>query len=309
MSERQGESLPDGIRNAPGPTSIAAFLAQRLIRCASRRAPRDLAERLEEEWLADLAERRKALAQLRHALGCCWATRIIALEHHAAARTTAATTVGSRDRALALRLADADSPYSRRSVVLAVIIALHVALVLALANGLGRTVEHVLPSALQGTAIDEPLRSDHDVAPPTPPDIREQIPVLPPPDIIEAWSEEPGSTITAAPLSPVPPTPAPPPPVHRVVGGPGAGFPNTSDFYPPALIREGIQGASSVSVCIDGRGRLTSAPTIASTAGDERLDRAALRLAEAGSGHYRATTEDGQAVPSCFAFRVKFVMR
>jgi len=56
-------------------------LAQHLLRSAAHRAPPELAERLEEEWLADLAARRTALARLRLAIGCCWAASVIAREH------------------------------------------------------------------------------------------------------------------------------------------------------------------------------------------------------------------------------------
>jgi hypothetical protein len=46
-----------------------------------------------------------------------------------------------------------------------------------------------------------------------------------------------------------------------------------------------------------------------SASGSARLDDAALKLARAGSGHYRATTEDGQPVNSCYPFGVRFQLR
>ena len=55
-------------------------IAHRLIHRAARRAPDSLAERLEEEWLADLAEQHGQLSRLRFGLGCCWATHVIARE-------------------------------------------------------------------------------------------------------------------------------------------------------------------------------------------------------------------------------------
>lgn len=58
-------------------------VAARLIRQAARGAPVALAERLEEEWLADLAAQPSAFARLRFALGCCWATHVIAREQRA----------------------------------------------------------------------------------------------------------------------------------------------------------------------------------------------------------------------------------
>jgi hypothetical protein len=56
-------------------------IAHRLIHRAARRVPDSLSERLKEEWLADFEAQRGAMARLRFALGCCWATNVIAREH------------------------------------------------------------------------------------------------------------------------------------------------------------------------------------------------------------------------------------
>src|SRR3984957_10992603 len=60
-------------------------IAHRLIHRAARRAPDSLSDRLEEEWLAELASQRGSIQRLRFALGCCWATNVIAHEHAVAA--------------------------------------------------------------------------------------------------------------------------------------------------------------------------------------------------------------------------------
>jgi hypothetical protein len=57
---------------------------------------------------------------------------------------------------------------------------------------------------------------------------------------------------------------------------------------------------------VDDKGRLTAVPTLAETSGSASLDEGALKLAKAGSGHYRATTEDGRPVSSCYQFRIRF---
>jgi hypothetical protein len=49
-----------------------------LVRCAAERAPECMSERLNEEWLADLSARATTMSRLRFAIGCCWATRVIA---------------------------------------------------------------------------------------------------------------------------------------------------------------------------------------------------------------------------------------
>jgi hypothetical protein len=53
-------------------------LAHRLIVRAAYRSPAVLSERLQEEWLADLQYRSGPLSRLRLAIGCCWATAVIA---------------------------------------------------------------------------------------------------------------------------------------------------------------------------------------------------------------------------------------
>jgi hypothetical protein len=69
-----------------------------LIHHAALNAPASLSERLEEEWLADLGARPSALSRLRFALGCCWATRVIARE--LGASTAAAATASARIAAI-----------------------------------------------------------------------------------------------------------------------------------------------------------------------------------------------------------------
>jgi len=66
---------------------------------------------------------------------------------------------------------------------------------------------------------------------------------------------------------------------------------------------------ATVRTCVDSKGRLIADPTILQSTGSTRLDEGALRLAKAGSGHYRATMEDGRAVNSCYPFRIRFELR
>ncbi len=78
------------------------------------------------------------------------------------------------------------------------------------------------------------------------------------------------------------------------------------DFYPEVARRLEQQGNVIVNVCVDAKGRLTSAPTAQQSSGYPRLDEGALALAKAGSGHYKPTTEDGHAIEACYPFRVIF---
>ncbi len=97
--------------------------------------------------------------------------------------------------------------------------------------------------------------------------------------------------------------------VKQLQGGPGAAFPNPDDFYPALARTLEQQGVATVRVCVDANGRLTADPTTVQGTGIPQLDEGALKLARAGSGHYRATTEDGRPVNSCYAFRVRFQLK
>jgi len=105
-------------------------VALRLLQRAANRAPPCLAERLEEEWLADMAARRTAVARLRLAIGCCWAAGVIAHEHRAP--KVAASTSGRGAKPLTA-YTPADSFFSPRSATVLIILALHAVLIYLLA--------------------------------------------------------------------------------------------------------------------------------------------------------------------------------
>jgi TonB family protein len=283
-------------------------IVHRLIHRAARRAPGSLSERLEEEWLADLAAQRGSIARLRFAFGCCWATHIIALEHGAVAALPAASPAMGQGHFN--RYPEESFPFfTGRSITFALVASLHVAVLYGLAIGLGPNFTKVIASPFVTRIIEPPPRSSLPPSSPAPQLSRTRI-VLPPDVVMPPIESDPTDVIAAAPPAPphslIPSTPAA---VTRVPGGPGVGFPSTADFYPDASIRIGEKGAATVRACVDGKGRLTSEPTITQSTGSTRLDDAALRLARAGSGHYRATTEDGQPVNSCYPFRIRFELR
>lgn len=279
-------------------------VARRLVACAARQAPPDLAERLQEEWLADLLARKSAPSRIRFGLGCCWATRIIVREFGVAAVAGGGSASGQR---LLVGYGGHDfSWFSRRSTALLAIVLLHVAAFYAYTSGLAQRIVPVSPDWMRGVQIAPEVRT-----PPIPPPLPK--PTFTPttvdkfPTPLTRFDLPPDPTAITVARSPEPHV-APPvvPAVTRVPGGPGAGFPDSEDYYPPSIVRLGESGATVVSVCVDPRGRLTAAPVIAQSSGIALLDQGALKLATAGSGHYRPTTENGRPVSSCYAFRVRF---
>ena len=281
--------------------------AEWLIRHAARSAPASLAERLEEEWLADLAARRGVAARLRLALGCCWATRVIAREF--AAPVMAAKAAGAAGVATVSPRFDS-SFISRRTTALFIILGLHVALIYGFTSGLAQHVIAAIPETMTGVVLDEPYKRPP--PPPIPEPTFKRVPVEPVEPIIKTIVEPPdGNAITE--LQPEPPMPTQPPlparPVTRVIGGEGRGFPSMDEFYPAQSIRLDEQGASMVRVCVDEQGRLTGEPQLAHSSGYARLDAAALKIARAASGHYRPTTEDGRPVQDCYPLPIHFQIK
>ena len=279
-------------------------VARNLIRRAARKAPPALSERLGEEWLADLGARPGGWSQLRFALGCCWATTVIANEFAAPVGAAAPAAV---NKATVLQHAGSAPWFSRRGTVIVVIVGFHVLVVGVMATAIeAPNIFKVSPPHTDVTFLPKPAapvppppadptpsKFWHDPPPPLGPTAPPEQAVTPTDRITEVGS--PGSPGSALPK-----------PVNRILGGPGAGFPNPDDFYPESAIRGREKGFAMVNVCVDGAGRLLANPTIDRSAGSARLDAAALRLALAGSGHYRPTTEDDRAVSACYPLRVRF---
>jgi periplasmic protein TonB len=292
--------------SADTPTSDKG-LTHWLIQRAARGVPASLSERLEEEWLADMGSRTSPLSRLRFALGCCWATRVISLEHSAAPMSVASVTVGGKI-AVPYLYDDLAFFFSRRSSTLVLVAALHVAVFYGLITSLGSSSVTLNPPPLQPRFL--PAVQPHEPPPPLPIPSRITWQLDPPmPDVPPLDDVNDGDKIYSGPPDTQLPPTSPIHAVNRVSGGPGAGFPDAEDYYPSAAKRLEEQGISTVRVCVDAHGRLTSAPTTVQSSGSTRLDEGALLLARAGSGHYRASTEDGRAIDSCYAFRIRFRLK
>jgi len=207
------------------------------------------------------------------------------------------------------------SYFSLRSGTLFLIAGLHAALFYGLITTLSHTPSIAGPPRLQNQPV-APVPRAKDLPPVPGPDLKDWTIHVPKPaidlpkmdidvDVPGEPSDKPNEVIPEPGLPPVTQSHV----VQRLAGGPGAGFPETAEFYPSHSIRLAEEGISTVQVCVDRRGRLTTEPTTVKGSGIERLDEAALKLARAGSGHYRATAEDGQPVNSCYAFGVRFQLR
>ncbi|HEU4627051.1 MAG TPA: energy transducer TonB [Steroidobacteraceae bacterium] len=199
--------------------------------------------------------------------------------------------------------------FSRRAIVLMVIIAFHILLGYLLATGLGAQIIQVVAPPIQTDIIEEVKQRDE--PPPPPPPEFERPPVeVPPPEVaIDIPVDTAQSTaITDVTDKPVPMAPPPPPPPRNVKHASiGKNFPSSEEYYPAASKRLGEEGAPTVKVCVGPNGKLTEEPVIQQSSGSARLDEGAIKLAKAG--RYQAGSIDGQPTTDCFSFRIKFELK
>jgi TonB family protein len=280
-----------------------------LVRRAAQTAPSSLSARLEEEWLADMHERTSSLSRLRFAVGCYWASVAIGLQHRPLSVPVASAAQGN----VSMVVVEPPRFLSSRAVTFGLVLSLHAAVFCGLMMAGTKYFKPAEPPAIQPRVIDQAPPPQIKPAPPhidrslidRVPEIHEFFPPIQPevlPNVVSdpgpLLQEPPGPTVTA-----------PPREIVRVQGGAGPAFPHPDDYYPDASRRLEEQGAAILKVCVDPAGRLTSDPTKTETSGSERLDAAAVRLAKAGSGHYRPTTEDGRPVASCYPIKIRFQLR
>jgi TonB family protein len=84
-------------------------------------------------------------------------------------------------------------------------------------------------------------------------------------------------------------------------------LPDTEDYYPPDLRRQGIQGATNVRVCVDERGVRQGEPTIEKSSGNDRLDLGAVNIAR--HGRYARSVQGVMPVGNCYRFKIIFVIK
>jgi len=197
--------------------------------------------------------------------------------------------------------------FTRRGIVVVVIITLHVLAAWALASGLARKVVEVLAPPIEADIVEE-VKPEDEPPPPPPPEMERPPVEVPPPEVSIDLPMETTSTAIQD-VTDKPPPPAPPPPV-RVAGSPAKMTRpvNPDDYYPPGSIRREEQGSPVVQACVGPNGRLLREPVVTDTSGFPDLDGAAVKVAKAT--RYAPGTEGCSALPeSCIKFKVKFVLK
>jgi protein TonB len=197
--------------------------------------------------------------------------------------------------------------FTRRGVVAAAIILLHVLAAWGFASGLATRAIQALAPPIEADIVEEVKKNDE--PPPPPPPEMERPPVeVPPPEVAIDMPMETNTTAIQD-VTDKPPPPAPPPP-PRAAGSPAKMTRpvNPDDYYPPGSIRREEQGSPVVQACVGPKGQLLRDPVVTDTSGFPDLDGAAVKVARATK--YAAGTDGGSALAeSCIKFKVKFVLK
>jgi periplasmic protein TonB len=195
---------------------------------------------------------------------------------------------------------------TRRGVVAAAIVALHVLAAWGFASGLATRAIEALAPPIEADIVEEKVE-DEEPPPPPPPEMERPPVEVPPPEVTIDLPME--TTTAIVDVTDKTPPPAPPPP-PRVAGVPAKMTRpvNPDDYYPPGSIRREEQGSPVVQACVGPNGRLLRDPVVTDTSGFPDLDSAAVKVAKAT--RYAAGQENGSALPeSCIKFKVKFVLK
>lgn len=101
----------------------------------------------------------------------------------------------------------------------------------------------------------------------------------------------------------------PPPPPHppKAPLWVGTGFPSLDGYYPAESLPNHEEGTALVHICVSPNGHLAEPPKIIRSTGSPHLDAAALRFAQATSGHWVVRAADGgRLTATCGSFPVRF---
>ena len=198
--------------------------------------------------------------------------------------------------------------FTRRGLVFAVIIALHVGMFYLLNSGLSHQIIDVVLGPIETRMIEEAPKQD-EPPPPPPPKIETPPPFVPPPEIdIAITPDAPPTnaiqqTTTVRPTAPPPPVAAPAP-VARTAPKSDTRRPLTQPEYPPSSRRAGEAGTVILEVYVLENGRVGEA-RVKQSSGFPRLDEAAVREVKR-SWRLVPGTENGKPVPMWGQFAVTF---
>jgi len=190
---------------------------------------------------------------------------------------------------------------SRYAIGAAFVVALHVVLIWALANGLAVKLGIYTPPVLETRVIDTPQVQPKQETPPPQPKMEQIKPTEQTPEPLIQIAPDPSAQTIQVP----PQQQAPQMPVSASVQG--LVNTHTTPPYPPNARRLGQEGRVVLSLAIGADGAITDAQ-VASTSGFPELDQAALEWVKA-HWRYKPALQSGVAVTSTTQAAVKFDLK
>lgn len=197
--------------------------------------------------------------------------------------------------------------FTRRGLVLAIIVLLHIGMFWLLNSGLSHQIIDVVLGPIETRMIEEAPKQD-EPPPPPPPKIETPPPFVPPPEIDIAITPDAPQTTAIQQTTQVRPTTPPPvaapAPVQRTAPRSDSRRPLTQPEYPPSSRRAGEAGTVILEVYVLENGRVGEA-RVKQSSGHPRLDEAAVREVKR-SWRLVPGTENGKPVPMWGQFAVTF---
>jgi protein TonB len=197
---------------------------------------------------------------------------------------------------------------TRRGLVFAAIVALHVGMFWLLNSGLSHQIVEVVLGPIETRMIEE-VPDTEEPPPPPPPKIETPPPFVPPPEIsIDLPAETTNTTAitqttTQRPVAQPPPAP-PAPSIPSTAPRSDPRRPLTQPEYPPSSRRAGEAGTVILEVYVLENGRVGEA-RVKQSSGFPRLDEAAVREVKR-SWRLQPGTQNGKPVPMWGQFAVTF---
>jgi periplasmic protein TonB len=203
------------------------------------------------------------------------------------------------------------SLFSKRGLILVLIVALHVAFFWGLNSGMSRGLIQKILGPIETRIIPALPEPEEAPPPPPPPTIETPPPFVPLPDVaIEIPPEAPPTTAPTMTTSERPMTP-PAPSVAPTTSKKAVSLPQsdrrrplTQPEYPPASKRAGEEGTVTLDIYVLANGRIGDV-RIKKSSGFPRLDEAAVREVKS-SWRLQPGTEDGKPVEMWGQFAVTF---
>ena len=195
----------------------------------------------------------------------------------------------------------------RRPVTFAAILALHLLLIRAIWTTTVDAVGHAAPAPLRIDLI--PHERPREPIPP--PVLHWQDParlMVTAPEVSVEVADDPPPIVASTPAAPEVPVAAPPAAPPSAARSPTVPprplyVPGGMDRYPPESRRARESGSPAIRVCISATGAVESVE-VARSSGFPRLDAAALGIGR--EARFRPATLDGQPVPDCRVYRIRF---